>query len=134
MRWVGLLVAAMLPLLGCEQGGGSSGDSLHVEHLVVGTGMQPTVKDTVEVHYHGTLEDGTVFDSSVERGKPSKFPLGRVIPCWKLGIVQMKVGGKAVLTCPPDTAYGEKGTGRIPANATLTFEVELFGVFVPRGA
>ncbi len=86
------------------------------------------VGDTVEVHYHGTLEDGTVFDSSVERGRPAKFPLTRVIRCWTLGIPQMKVGGKATLTCPPELAYGERSTGRIPANATLIFEVELLGV------
>ncbi|MBW2268628.1 MAG: FKBP-type peptidyl-prolyl cis-trans isomerase [Deltaproteobacteria bacterium] len=128
MRWIVFILLLMLGLLGCgsgESGGGSFG----VEHLVEGTGMQPTPRDTVEVHYHGTLEDGTVFDSSVERGQMAKFPLTRVIRCWTQGIPQMKVGGKAILTCPPEMAYGEKGTGSIPANATLTFEVELFGVY-----
>ncbi|MGI9433159.1 MAG: FKBP-type peptidyl-prolyl cis-trans isomerase, partial [Myxococcota bacterium] len=78
--------------------------------------------------YHGTLEDGTVFDSSVQRGQPAKFPLNRVIRCWTDLIPQMKEGGKATLTCPPDVAYGGRGTGPIPPNATLPFEVELLSV------
>ncbi len=129
MRWRVILLCVAIPLLACDRAGNGAGGGMRVEHSVVGTGLQPTAQDTVEVHYHGTLEDGTVFDSSVERGQPAKFPLTRVIRCWTLGIPQMKVGGKATLTCPPDLAYGERSTGRIPANATLIFEVELLGVY-----
>ena len=126
---MGLALLALVAL-GCNEGTvGGSAPSMNVEHLVEGKGIQPTVQDTVEVHYHGTLEDGTVFDSSVQRGQPAKFPLNRVIACWQMGIPQLKVGGKAILTCPPDVAYGPNGTGRIPPNATLTFEVELLGVY-----
>ena len=84
--------------------------------------------NVVEVHYHGTLEDGTVFDSSVDRGKPARFPLNRVIDCWTEGVQMIKVGGKARLVCPPEIAYGERGAGSIPPNATLTFEVELLQI------
>ena len=79
-------------------------------------------------HYTGTLLDGTVFDSSVKRNQPFKFTLGhgQVIKCWDEGFAQLKKGGKAVLNCPPDYAYGERGAGGlIPPNASLTFEVEL---------
>jgi len=84
----------------------------------------------VEVHYHGTLADGTVFDSSVDRGRPARFPLNRVISCWTEGVQMMKVGGKARLVCPPAIAYGSQGTpgGPIPPDATLTFEVELLQI------
>ena len=84
----------------------------------------------MKVHYHGTLRDGTVFDSSVQRGEPISFPLGGVIPCWTEGVQKMKVGGKAQLVCPPGIAYGERGAGngKIPPNATLRFEVELLEI------
>lgn len=94
-----------------------------------GTGKQPSVSDTVEVHYHGTLVDGTVFDSSVDRGQSISFPLGQVIKGWQEGLALMKEGGKATLICPSDLAYGEAGSGNtIPPMATLKFEVELFEV------
>jgi FKBP-type peptidyl-prolyl cis-trans isomerase FkpA len=92
-------------------------------------GKKPGPKDNVVVHYHGTLRDGTVFDSSVERGRPAAFSLDGVIPCWQEAITRMRVGEKAMITCPPKTAYGLKGQPpRIPANATLKFEVELIAV------
>jgi FKBP-type peptidyl-prolyl cis-trans isomerase len=94
----------------------------------VGTGASPTATSTVKVHYHGTLRDGTVFDSSVQRGEPISFPLNGVISCWTEGVQKMKVGGKAKLGCPADTAYGDRGQGPIPAGATLMFEVELLGI------
>jgi FKBP-type peptidyl-prolyl cis-trans isomerase FkpA len=107
--------------------GGATG--MQVEHLVEGTGPSPAATDVVVVHYHGTFQDGTVFDSSVQRGQPARFPLNRVIPCWTQGVQQMKVGGKAKLTCGPDVAYGPAGAPpRIPPNATLLFEVELLGI------
>lgn len=94
-----------------------------------GDGAQPTVKNTVEVHYHGTLVDGTVFDSSVDRGQTISFPLGGVIKGWQEGLAMMKEGGKATLVIPSDLAYGEAGSGEvIPPGATLKFEVELFKV------
>ena len=82
----------------------------------------------VTAHYHGTLADGTVFDSSVDRNEPFKFQVGvgQVIKGWDAGITQMKKGGKATLTCPPAYAYGDRGfPGLIPPNSTLTFKVEL---------
>jgi len=94
-----------------------------------GTGAQPTQSDTVEVHYHGTLTDGTIFDSSVDRGQTISFPLGGVIKGWQEGLAMMKEGGKATLVIPEDLAYGETGSGDvIPPGATLKFEVELFKV------
>jgi len=93
-----------------------------------GTGASPTATSTVKVHYHGTLRDGTVFDSSVQRGQPISFPLNGVIPCWTEGVQKLKVGGKAKLVCPSDTAYGDAGSGPIPGGATLVFEVELLEI------
>ncbi|MBL0423030.1 FKBP-type peptidyl-prolyl cis-trans isomerase [Ramlibacter sp. AW1] len=100
-----------------------------VKHLTVGKGKKPSATDTVEVHYRGTLADGKEFDSSHKRGQTARFPLNRVIPCWTQGLQRMSVGGKAVLTCPPSMAYGERGAGGVvPPNATLTFEVELVSI------
>lgn len=94
-----------------------------------GTGAHPKANDKVKVHYRGTLPDGKEFDSSFKRNEPIEFPLNRVIPCWTEGVQMMKVGGSAKLTCPPSTAYGERGAGGvIPPNATLLFEVELLAV------
>ena len=100
-----------------------------VTMLKPGTGPTPTATDKVKVHYHGTLTDGTVFDSSVQRGEPATFPLNQVIKCWTEGVQQMKVGGKARLVCPADVAYGDRGAPpRIKPGATLVFEVELLGI------
>lgn len=97
--------------------------------MTKGEGEQPTSESTVEVHYHGTLTDGTVFDSSVERGQTISFPLGGVIKGWQEGLQLMKEGGKATLVIPEDLAYGEAGSGDvIPPGATLKFEVELIKV------
>ena len=94
-----------------------------------GTGASPAATDTVQVHYHGTLRDGTVFDSSVDRGEPISFPLNGVIPCWTEGLQLMKVGGKARLICPADIAYGERGAGaKIKPGAALNFEVTLIAI------
>ncbi|SFO88728.1 FKBP-type peptidyl-prolyl cis-trans isomerase [Ralstonia sp. NFACC01] len=100
-----------------------------VQTLTKGTGPSPKASDTVKVHYRGTLTDGKEFDSSYKRGQPISFPLNRVIPCWTEGVQKMQVGGKAKLTCPATTAYGERGVpGTIPPNSTLNFEVELLGI------
>jgi FKBP-type peptidyl-prolyl cis-trans isomerase len=99
--------------------------------LVVGTGAQPAAGQTVSVHYTGWLTDGRKFDSSVDRGQPLVFPVGRgrVIKGWDEGVGSMKVGGKRKLTIPPHLGYGASGAGGvIPPNATLVFEVELLGV------
>ena len=94
-----------------------------------GTGDSPGASDMVEVHYHGTLSDGSVFDSSVNRGTPARFPLNRVIPCWTEGVQKMKVGGKSKLTCPAKIAYGERGSPpKIQPGAALAFDVELLGI------
>ena len=99
------------------------------ESLKDGTGTQASPSATVQVHYRGTLVDGTEFDSSYKRGQPASFPLNRVIPCWTEGVSKMKEGGKAKLTCPPEIAYGSRGAGSaVPPNATLHFEVELLKV------
>jgi peptidylprolyl isomerase len=99
--------------------------------IVAGTGATPTAGQTVSVHYTGWLEDGTQFDSSVDRGQPFTFVLGQgnVIPGWDEGVATMKVGGKRQLVVPPELAYGADGAGGvIPPNATLTFDVELLDV------
>ncbi len=100
-----------------------------IVHTTVGTGASPQPTQTVKVHYKGTLTNGQEFDSSYKRNAPASFPLNRVIPCWTEGVQKMKVGGKATLTCPPATAYGERGAGSsVPPNATLNFEVELLAI------
>lgn len=100
-----------------------------IAHEVVGKGAAPKASDSVKVHYRGTLTDGREFDSSYKRNAPAVFPLNRVIPCWTEGLQKMRVGGKAALTCPPATAYGDRGAGSaVPPNATLRFEVELLAI------
>jgi len=100
-----------------------------VTHTLIGSGANPKASDAVKVHYRGTLANGTEFDSSYKRGQPATFPLSRVVPCWTEGMQKIKVGGKATLTCPPATAYGDRGAGGVvPPNATLTFEVELLAI------
>ena len=94
-----------------------------------GKGATPKASDRVKVHYHGTLVDGTVFDSSVERGEPITFRLDRLIPGWVEGIQLMKVGAKYRFVIPPELGYGKRGSPpRIGADATLVFEVELLGI------
>ncbi|HYN02719.1 MAG TPA: FKBP-type peptidyl-prolyl cis-trans isomerase, partial [Vicinamibacteria bacterium] len=101
-----------------------------VEDLVVGTGATAVSGDTLTVHYVGTLTNGTKFDSSYDRGTPYVFQVGagRVIAGWDQGVPGMKVGGKRRLTIPPALAYGSRGQGVIPPNATLLFDVDLVSI------
>ena len=102
---------------------------LQYEVLTVGTGEIPTSDKTVRVHYHGMLTDGTVFDSSVERGQPAEFPVTGVIAGWVEALQLMPVGSKWKLAIPQDLAYGERGAGAaIPPYAALVFEVELLDI------
>jgi len=97
---------------------------------VVGSGSSPTTGSTVRVHYDGRLETGQMFDSSVQRGQPFEFQIGEgyVIEGWDEGVMSMKVGGKRTLVVPPNLGYGPQGTGPIPGNATLYFDVQLLAV------
>ena len=125
---------ALIALAACASGAAAADvetlpSGVKIAHLVPGTGASPKASDSVKVHYRGVLADGREFDSSYKRNAPATFPLGRVIPCWTEGMQKMKVGGKATLTCPPATAYGERGAGAaVPPNATLSFEVELLAI------
>jgi FKBP-type peptidyl-prolyl cis-trans isomerase len=110
------------------QGAVRTASGIVIQSMTAGNGASPTATDTVRVHYHGTLRDGTVFDSSVDRGEPVSFPLNQVIPCWTEGVQQIRLGGKSRLTCPPNLAYGPAGRPGIPGNAALTFEVELLEI------
>lgn len=112
-----------------EKGSVKTASGVIYTPIKAGKGPAPAATDTVKVHYKGTLTDGQVFDSSVERGEPATFPLNQVIPCWTEGLQQMKVGGKAKLVCPSDTAYGDRGRPpKIMPGATLVFEVELLEI------
>ncbi|MBR6057149.1 MAG: FKBP-type peptidyl-prolyl cis-trans isomerase [Victivallales bacterium] len=102
---------------------------LQIEMLKEGTGKSPKATDKVRVHYTGKLIDGSVFDSSVQRGMPAEFPLNGVIAGWTEGLQHLKEGGKAILTIAPELGYGVHGAGNvIPPHATLVFEVELLKV------
>jgi FKBP-type peptidyl-prolyl cis-trans isomerase len=108
----------------------TTASGLKYQVLKQGTGtVSPKATDTVNVHYHGTLMDGTVFDSSVQRGQPISFPLNGVIPGWTEGLQLMKVGDKFKFEIPPNLAYGANSPSpKIPPNSTLVFEVELLGI------
>lgn len=102
---------------------------LQYEIIAAGEGEKPTAASTVSVHYHGSLTDGTVFDSSVERGQPAEFPVGGVIAGWTEALQLMNVGSKYRLTIPADLAYGERGAGAaIGPHSVLVFDVELLAI------
>lgn len=101
---------------------------LQYEVLKMGKGKQPAATDRVKVHYHGTLTDGTVFDSSVDRGEPIVFGLSQVIAGWTEGLQLMPVGSKFKFYIPQELGYGERAAGSIPPYSTLIFEVELLGI------
>lgn len=107
----------------------TTASGLQYQLLQSGNGdKKPAATDTVRVHYHGTLIDGTVFDSSVERGEPISFPLNRVIPGWTEGVQLMNTGDKMRFFIPADLAYGNRSAGKIPPGSVLIFDVELLAI------
>lgn len=152
VAWFALLAAVVLVVAACGEekkndpdagGSNTSGEcgeptttdsGLKIEDLECGDGAEAKSGDSVKVHYTGTLEDGTKFDSSLDRGDPFNFQLGggMVIKGWDEGVVGMKEGGKRKLTIPSDLGYGDQGfPPDIPAGATLIFEIELLEVGGP---
>jgi FKBP-type peptidyl-prolyl cis-trans isomerase FkpA len=135
-----LPLLALVPLMACAQPAPNAAAVTGVsrttlpsgvvfESVQTGSGASPKATDVVKVNYRGTLTDGREFDSSYKRGQPISFPLNRVIPCWTEAVQLMKPGGKARVTCPPETAYGSRGAGAaVPPNATLVFEIELISI------
>lgn len=125
----GKRAAAFLEKAAAAEGARKTASGLVYSEITPGTGEHPTATDKVQVHYHGTLIDGKVFDSSVERGTPATFALNRVIKCWTEGVQLMKVGGKSKLVCPSEIAYGTRGSPpNIMPGAALIFEVELLEI------
>lgn len=112
-----------------KEGATKTASGLAYKHVTEGKGASPKETDIVKVHYHGTLTDGTVFDSSKERGQPVEFPLNRVIKGWTEGVQLMKIGGKTRFVIPSDLAYGDAGAPpKIKGGDTLVFEVELLEI------
>jgi FKBP-type peptidyl-prolyl cis-trans isomerase FkpA/FKBP-type peptidyl-prolyl cis-trans isomerase FklB len=121
--------AAFVAKAAAEPGARKTAAGAIVTTLKEGKGPSPKASDSVKVHYQGTLVDGTVFDSSIQRGQPVTFPLGNVIKCWTEGVQEIKVGGKSRLVCPANIAYGDRGSPpTIKPGATLVFEVELLEI------
>lgn len=107
-----------------------SDNKFHVQDLKVGTGGEVHGGDYVLIHYVGSLEDGTKFDSSYDRGEPfrTRIGVGEVIEGWDMGVIGMKVGGKRKLIVPPKLGYGDQAVGAVPADSTLIFDLELVGI------
>ena len=123
---------SFLEKIGKEKGAEKTASGMIFIPVSAGTGASPKTTDTVKVQYKGTLRDGSVFDSSIERGQPASFPLNRVVPCWTEGLQKMQVGGKAKLACPSNLAYGDQGRPpKIKPGSTLVFEVELLAIEEP---
>ena len=121
--------AEFVEKMAAEEGAVRTDSGMIITEITPGEGESPSADSRVTVHYHGTLRDGTVFDSSVDRGQPATFGLNQVIKCWTEGLQRMKVGGKSKLTCPADIAYGPQGRPpKIPGGAALVFEVELLEI------
>jgi FKBP-type peptidyl-prolyl cis-trans isomerase len=121
--------AAFLEKEAAQPGAKKQASGFVYKETKAGTGATPKATDKVKVHYKGTLIDGTVFDSSIERNEPVTFPLNGVIPCWTQGVQLMKEGGSARLVCPSELAYGDEGRPpRIKGGSTLVFEVQLLSI------
>ena len=125
---------AYLDKAASEPGAAKTPSGLVYREITPGSGASPKAMDTVSVNYRGTLVDGTEFDSSYRTGKPAQFPLNGVIPCWTEGLQKMKVGGKAILSCPSSVAYGDAGRPGIPGGAALIFEIELLDIVNATGS
>ena len=121
--------AAFLEKEAAQPGAKKQASGFVYKETKAGTGATPKPTDKVKVHYKGTLTDGTVFDSSIDRNEPVTFPLNGVIPCWTQGVQLMKEGGSARLVCPSELAYGDEGRPpRIKGGATLVFDVQLLSI------
>lgn len=126
--------AEYLAKAAAEDGAVRTESGLVIRTVEEGDGASPTADDVVKVHYVGKFTDGKEFDSSVARGEPATFPLGSVIPCWQEAVQLMKVGGKAVVVCPSDLAYGDEGRPpQMRGGATLVFDIDLLEIVNPEG-
>jgi FKBP-type peptidyl-prolyl cis-trans isomerase FkpA len=116
--------------MAAAKGATTTASGIVMTTLKAGTGATPKADDQVKVHYEGRLIDGTIFDSSIQRGQPAVFKLSGVVPCWTEAVQQIHVGGKSRIVCPPELAYGDRGAGggKIPGGATLVFDVELLDI------
>ena len=120
---------AFLAAAAAEPGAITTPSGLVYREITPGTGESPQQTGKVRVHYTGRLRDGTVFDSSVERGTPEEMVLNQVIPCWTEGLLKMKVGGKSKITCPATSAYGDRGlVPKIKPGAAISLDVELLEI------
>ncbi len=121
----------LLDRAAAEEGAVRTESGLVYRELKAGYGPQPKASNRVQVHYEGRLPDGTIFDSSYQRGTPAEFKLSGVIPGWTEGLQRLRGGGEAKLTVPPGLAYGRKGAGggKIPPCSVLIFRVELLGIY-----
>ena len=123
------LATQFLEANAAREGVTTTESGLQYEVLEAGSGARPSAQSTVVTHYHGTLVDGTVFDSSLDRGEPAEFGVTQVIPAWTEALLLMSVGDKWRIACPPVLAYGEQGAGdSIPPNTALVFEIHLIEV------
>ena len=129
MRVATVAIVAM-SITGCGRKGPKTIGGVTIEDIKVGGGATAVAGKVVSAHYTGRFPDGTKFDSSYDAGAPIEFPLGagKVIKGWDIGIEGMRVGGKRKLTIAPELAYGSRGNGPVPPNATLVFDVELLDV------
>jgi FKBP-type peptidyl-prolyl cis-trans isomerase len=119
---------AYLARMAAEDGATTTESGLIFLPLKTNTGPMPDSNSLIDLHFHAMLRDGTVVDSSAERGQPIQVPLNKVLPCWQEGFTLMHVGDKAKLTCPAELAYQDRGVGKIPPGAAITFAVELISI------
>ncbi|HEY8155848.1 MAG TPA: FKBP-type peptidyl-prolyl cis-trans isomerase [Myxococcota bacterium] len=124
--------AALLARAAQEPGAERTPSGLVLLTLREGSGRSPAPSDRVQIHYHGRLRDGNVFDSSVERGAPVEVAIPRALPCWREALLRMRVGGKSRATCPAELAHGAKGDPpRVAGDAAVVYEIELLAIVEP---